>query len=238
MKKFLLILVGFICSGSLFAQDNLFSTESFIVKITGANLVVEDLLERKTVFQKIFSHPAGYVIDLDNDGNVEFLVNDFQETDGQNHYSVYIYNTVDSFYLVDSILSGLKEPYYTYSDELNEIVLITGSPDFDSLNTTEIESVFSPLICWGFIGNEFGLVNDQLYEIFINENEKYIDFLETQYKSKGKDCNTSNLLRSVIAAIYINYCYADEKAVADKSFDEFYTCDNKTKFKEAIEKLY
>jgi len=238
MKKFLLILIGFVLSGSLFAQDNLFTTESFIVKITGSNLVVEELLERKIVFQRDFIHPTGYVIDLDNDGNVEFLVNDYRETEGQSYYSVFIYNTVDSFYLIDSILSGMKEPYYTFSDEINEIILITGSPDFDDYNSTEIETIFSPLICWGFQGNEFGLINDRLYEIFINENEKYIDFVEAQFKAKGKDCNTANLLRGVIAAIYINYYLADEKAAAEKSFDEFYRCENKEKFKEEIKKLF
>ncbi len=238
MKKFLLILIGFILSNSFFAQDNLFTTESFIVKITGSKLVAEELLERKIVYQKNFIHPTGYVTDLDNDGNVEFLVNDCRESEGKNYYSVFIYNTIDSFYLIDSILSGLKEPYYTFSDEVNEVILITGSPDFDVYNSDEIETIFSPLVCWGFQGNEFGLVNDQLYDIFINENEKYIDFIEAQYKNKGKNCSTANLLRGVIASVYINYCYADEKAVADKSFDEFFVCDNKTLFKEEIKKLF
>jgi hypothetical protein len=238
MKKLLLILFGFILSGSVFAQDNLFTTESFIVKITGSKLVVEELLERKTIFRKDFIHPTGYVIDLDNDGNVEFLINDYSESEGKNFYSVFIYNTIDSFYLIDSILSGLKEPYYTFSDEINEVILITGSPDFDSYNSEEIETIFSPLICWGFQGNEFGLVNDQLYNIFINENEKYIDFIEEQYKAKGKNCNTANSLRGVIASIYINYYFADERAVADKALDEFFVCDNKARFKEEIIKLF
>ncbi|RJP70653.1 MAG: hypothetical protein C4539_05915 [Ignavibacteriales bacterium] len=238
MKKLLLILFGFILSGSVSAQDNLFTTESFIVKITGTKLIVEELLERKIVFRKDFIHPAGYVIDLDNDGNVEFLVNDCRESEGKNLYSVFIYNTVDSFYLIDSILSGLKEPYYTFSDEINEIILITGSPDFDTYNSDEIEMIYSPLICWGFHGNEFGLVNDQLYDIFINENEKNIDFVEEQYKAKGKNCNTANMLRGVIASIFINYYSADEKAVADKALDELFVCDNKARFKEEITKLF
>ncbi len=98
--------------------------------------------------------------------------------------------------------------------------------------------IYSPLICWGFHGNEFGLVNDQLYDIFINENEKNIDFVEEQYKAKGKNCNTANMLRGVIASIFINYYSADEKAVAEKALDELFVCDNKARFKEEITKLF
>jgi hypothetical protein len=120
---------------------------------------------------------------------------------------------------------------------LNKVILITGSPDFDSLNAPQLNKIFSPLVCWAIIGNELGIVNDRLYDIFISENEKYIEFADSLYKTRGSGCNTSFLIRSIIAAIFVNYIYADEKAVADKSLNKYYECDDKVKFKEAIEKL-
>ncbi|MCX6149295.1 MAG: hypothetical protein NTX22_02080 [Ignavibacteriales bacterium] len=236
MKRFLLVFIAFLLLDKSSAQDNLFSTESFIIKLSGANLLVENL-ERNIVFEKIFSHPKGFVVDMDNDGAVEFLVNDFTIRQGKSFYSTFLYNTVDTFYLIDSIYSGLKEPYYSFSDELNEVILITGSPDFDSLNTSEMETIYSPLVCWGFVGFELAIVNDQLYDFFIAENEKYIDFIDQFYKSKGTGCNSTSLLKSVIAALFVNYIYADEKAVAEKSIQQYYNCDDREKFKEAIKKL-
>jgi len=236
MKQYIFVFIVLFFQSILFAQENIFSTESFIIKLTGANLEAENL-DRAVVFQKSFDNPTGEVIDLNNDNNVEFIINDYSVTNGRKYYNTYVYNTLDSFYLIDSIYSGLKKPYYTYSYELNQFILITGSPDFDSLNTPEIEEVFSPLTCWGFLGAEFGIVNDKLYDIFLYENEKYIDFIDSLYKLKKKNCSTSRLVRSVIAAIFINYLYADEKSMAEKSFNQYYECDDKEKFKASIKKL-
>jgi hypothetical protein len=233
MKQFHFVFIAFLLQGILYAQENIFSTESFIIKLTGANLEAENP-ERTIVFQRSFNHPAGEVIDLDNDNNVEFLVNDYIISGGRKYFYTYVYNTLDTFYLVDSICSGLKKPYHTYSNELNEVILVTGSPDFDELNTTEMVEVFSPLVCWGFLGVEFGIVNDRLYDIFLNENEKNIDLLDSLYRIKKKNCTTSTLIRPIIAAIFINYLHADEKAMAEKSFSQYYNCDDKEKFKATI----
>ena len=237
MKKYLFVFIIFLSQSKSFAQDNIFSTESFIINLSGSNLTAENL-ERTVIFQKSFKNPAGVVVDLDNDNNVEFLVNDFSIIDGRKHYFTYIYNTLDTFYLMDSIYSGLKKPYYTFSYELNEVILISGSPDFDTLNTNQLDEIYSPLICWGFLGTEFGIVNDKLYDIFLTENEKHIDFIDSVYRVNIKSCGTSQLVRSIIAAVFINYLYADEKTMAEKSFYQYYDCDDKEKFKSSIQKLF
>lgn len=235
MKKFLLVFIIFIL-GKISAQENIFSTESFIIRLTGSNLYVENL-DRELIFESSFNNPNGNVIDFDNDGFVEFMLNDYSISSGRKYYYTYIYNTVDSFYLIDSIYSGLKKPYYTYSYELNEVILITGTPDTDTLNDLQNTEIFSPLICWGFANDEFGIINDRLYDIFIDENNKSIDYIDSLYNKDGKNCNTASILRSAIAAVFINYIYADEAAMADKSFNKYYNCEDKVKFKEAIKKL-
>jgi hypothetical protein len=64
-----------------------------------------------------------------------------------------------------------------------------------------------------------------------------MDYIDSLYNKYGNNCNTTIMLRSVIAAIFINYMYADESSVADKTFNKYYNCDDKVKFKEAIKKL-
>ena len=45
------------------------------------------------------------------------------------------------------------------------------------------------------------------------------------------------MLRSAIAAVFLNYIYADEAAIADKVLNKYYGCNDKEKFKEEIKKL-
>ena len=235
MKKFLFVLSILLLS-RLYAQDSLFSNDSFIISLKGINLYVENL-EGKLVFESSFNNPNGNVTDLDNDGYTEFILNDYLIRDGRKYYYTYLYNTIDSFYLIDSIYSGLKQPYLIYSDELSEEILVTGTPDTDTLNTTQSFKIFSPLICWGFTDNQFGIVNDKLYDIFIDENNNNIDYIDSLYRKYGKNCSTTIMLRAAIAAVFINYIYADESTVADKTFNKYYNCEDKEKFKEAIKKL-
>jgi hypothetical protein len=120
---------------------------------------------------------------------------------------------------------------------MNEVILITGTPDSDTLNTIQSSEIFSPLICWGFADNQFSIVNDKLYDIFIDENDNNIDYIDSLYRKYGNNCSTTMMLKAAITAVYINYIYADESSVADKFFDKYYNCGDKKEFKEAIKKL-
>lgn len=236
MKTFILFFVALV-AGPLFAQDSTFAVEDFNVKIQDAKLLVSDL-DNKTVFNRQFQYPTAYTLDIDGDGASELLINDDNEQDGQDYYTLYVYNTIGSFYLIDSVYSGLKEPYYFFSDEINNVVLVTGSPDFDSLNTSaQQENVFSPLICWSFTDSSLNIVNDQLYNIFLSENEANMKFMDSFYKENGKNCESSRRIRAAVAATYANYIYADEYALAEKLLEEYYLCGDLKSFKEQISKL-
>jgi hypothetical protein len=235
MKKFLLVFIIFLFS-TISAQDNIFSTESFIIKLTGRNLFVENL-DREMILEQSFNNPGGNVADLDGDGYVEFILEDYSVDKGRKYYYTYVYNTIDSFYLIDSIYSGLKKPYLTYSYELNEVIIITGTPDTDSLNDSDTFKIFSPLICWGFADDQFGIINDKLYDIFIDTNNKDLDYIDSLYNKYGNNCSTARMLRSAIAAVFLNYIYADEEAIAEKALNKYYGCSDKEKFKDEIKKL-
>lgn len=217
-------------------QSETFTADKYFIKLDNSILSVQDSAAQMVYTQK-FSHPTGYVADLDGDGTVEFLINDFREHDGTNSYSLYVFNTVDTFYLADSIYSGLKEPYYVFSPEIKSVVLITGSPDVDSLYNGQIENIFSPMVCWAVVDGELTIVNDQLYDIFMEENDKIISFIETYFKANAKDCTTSKQLISAIATLTINYYYAEEKTNAENVLKQFYFCDDREKLAEVLLKM-
>lgn len=235
MKTLLLLFVALL-GGYAFAQDSTFAVEDFNIKIQDAKLLAGDL-DNKTVYERQFQDPYAYTLDIDGDGASELLINDDTQTDGQDNYTLYVYNTVGSFYLIDSIYSGLKEPYSFFSDEINSVVLVTGSPDFDSLNVAGQDEVFSPLVCWSFVDSSLNIVNDQLYNVFLQENEANMNYMDSFFKERGRNCESSRLLKAVIASAYANYIYADEYALADKVLEEYYLCEDLKQFKEQISKL-
>lgn len=234
--KILLLLFVALMGGYAFAQDSTFAVEDFNIKIQDSRLLAGDL-DNKTVYQRQFQEPYAYTLDIDGDGASELLVNDDVKTDGQDYYTLYVYNTIGSFYLIDSIYSGLKEPYSFFSDEINNVVLVTGSPDFDSLNASGQDNVFSPLACWSFVDSSLSIVNDQLYNVFLSENEANMKFMDAFFKEHGKNCESSGILKAAIASTYANYIYADEYALADKLLEEYYLCEDLKQFKEQISKL-
>ncbi|HEX2868472.1 MAG TPA: hypothetical protein VHO03_15625 [Ignavibacteriales bacterium] len=236
MKTLLLFFVVLLSGGYSFAQDSTFAVEDFNIKIQDSRLLVGDL-DNKTVYDRQFQEPYAYTLDIDGDGAPELLINDAAEKDSLSYYTLYVYNTVGSFYLIDSIYSGLKEPYSFFSDEINNVVLVTGSPDFDSLNVQGQDNIFSPLVCWSFVDSSLSIVNDQLYNVFLSENDANMKYMDEVYREKGKNCQASRLLMAAIASTYANFIYADEYALADKLLEEYYLCEDLKQFKEQISKL-
>lgn len=213
-----------------------FTVDNFFISLSNNTLSVEDS-SKQIVFKQSFSHPAGYLADLDGDGTEEFLLNDYTESQGLDHYTLYVFNTVDTFYLADSIYSGLKEPYYTQSPEIKGVLLVTGSPDIDSLYTPQLDNSFSPLVCWAVVEGELTIVNERLYDIFIEENEKLIGFIDTYIKANGRDCGVARVLKNAIGTLYINYIYAGEKSSAESALRQYYKCDDIESFRQELQKI-
>lgn len=231
--KILLILILLFCE--LQAQDSL-SIEGFTAAIIDSKLVVQNQ-DNKIIYQKLFTNPEGVLVDLDNDNVNELLVSDFYEANNQYFYTLFLFSAYDDFNLVDSIYSGLEEPYYAFSDEINGYIIITGSPDFDELYNIQEESVFSPIVCWSYDGHELGIINDQLYSIYLDENEKIISYVTMAFNKSGKTCEISKQLKQAIATVYTNYYHAGEKTNAENFLKNYYLCKDIEEFKNKIKEL-
>lgn len=201
-----------------------------------------------------------FYVDFDNDGhneilNISFIIKDFLK-----FYTAYIYSDSsrnDSLYLIDSIYSGLKEPQFFFSEEINKMILVVGYPELDSLNLiSHLNSLknnfsledslltnkdgltyFSPLNCFSYDGFSFQNINDELYDIFINENEIMLDELDSQNVG-NKDCAFSSNNKNIIASIFINYLNASEKSLANEFLTQYYLCTDFEQFKNYLEKIY
>lgn len=230
----LILFISLVSSG--FAQEELLLLDKFKIRFQGNSLMVSSL-DNVVILNRKFNNPSPLTQDLDGDGNKELLITDCSQKDGACFYTIFLYNAIDSFYIVDSIYSGLKQPYIYSSEEINEDILVTGSPDFDSLYTPSLGASFSPIICWQYNGTELAIVNDKLYDIFISENEAIMDYIDVYLKENGKSCASAAKLKQAIASIYANYITADEKTNAEYSLKRYYSCDDLDKFKAVLKGL-
>lgn len=219
------------------AQDEVLLIDKFRIRLQSNTLLVSGSTSDAVVYRKIFNSPVSVAQDLDNDGVKELLITDCRKEGEACRYTVFIFNTVDSFYVVDSIYSGLKQPYTFASEEISEEVLVTGSPDFDSLYAPSLGSSFSPVICWQYNGSELQIINDKLYDIFISENEAMIEYIDVFLKENGRNCISFGILRQAIASVYANYITADEQTNAEYTLKRYYSCDDLDKFKALITSL-
>lgn len=235
------IITKFILFLSLFtsysAQEELILIDKFKIRLKSNILIVSDQNSDAVIYQKQYANPAPLTLDLDNDGIKELLITDCIQKEGVCTYTIFLFNTADSFYVVDSIYSGLKQPYCFTSEEINEEVLVTGSADFDSLYSPVLSNSFSPIICWQYNGTELEIVNDKLYDVFISENETMIEFIDIYLKENGKNCASFSKLKQAIAAIYANYMTADEKTNAEYTLKRYYSCDDLDKFRALLNSL-
>ena len=73
---------------------------------------------------------------------------------------------------------------------------------------------------------QFFLVNDEVYNVFINENESIINYLDDYLNDNSKNCKTSITVKAAIAAAYANYINAGEKSVASQFLKNYYLCED------------
>ncbi len=212
-----------------------FSFDNFNVKLSGISVKAFDNNDR-LVYSRNFHNPVPDAEDLDGDGVNEFIITDSYTENNQIFFEYYIFNTIDSFYTADSIFSGLFEPYTAISEDLGETVVVAGNPDFDSLNTAA-NSAFVPVNCWKYDEREVFLVNSEIYDIFINENDNLVDYIEERLSETGKTCSGSKELKAAIAAVYVNYKSAGEGVIAKKFLRKYYICEDLIQFETGINKI-
>lgn len=225
-------LIFFLMNGVIFSQND--SITLFNVAIIGNVLSVSDY-SGNILYEKQFQNPEDALLDFDGDGNDELLIVDsFSEK--QVYYSAYLFNVTDTVYLIDSVYSGVYQPYFIYSEEINQMVLIAGYPELDSLNrVSDLDTVFSPINCFAFEGEKIYSVNEELYELFIAENDALISLIQQKMK---RDCNGSKKMLPAICSVYINYLNASEKSLADKFLNEYYFCKDKQKIQTFLRELF
>ncbi len=234
MKK-LQILFLLIFSSQVFAQNEIYDYGTFFLTIENSTL--KAFRPDSTIFyQKKFFDPQDFSVDLDSDNVDEFIITDCSLSGGKKNYALYVYCTLDTFYLVDSVNSGLMEPYQTISKELKTTLLVTGSPDFDSLNSSD-SLIFLPLNFWKYEEGGLFLANASVYDLFISENDDIIDFIEDYYLRSGKSCASTSKIKAAVASGYINYYNAGEKSLASLFLKKYYLCGDAEDFKNNILKL-
>jgi hypothetical protein len=218
-----------------FAQVNSYPFEFFTAHIEGTKLSIITP-EQNLIYEKDFVHPAVYTSDLDEDGINELLIVDSILSDNRINFNLFIYNTLDSFYLADSISSGSYLPYETVSEEVSGIIIVSGNPLFDLLNEG-VEEYFIPVNCWKYEDAALILMNADIYDIFISENEFLIDYIDDIYLEYGEECSTSLKLKSAIASAYANYINAGEESVASQFLKNYYLCEDFEEFRNKISEM-
>ncbi len=231
------ILIFILCIASLksFSQERNYTLNIFTGKFEQNHLEVFDST-RKPVYEKTFHHPEEQLVDLDNDGVNEFLVTDYYKSGGADFYTLYIYNTIDSFYVADSIQSGYLEPLERESKEYGGIIVVTGNYKFDNFNK-DSEDKYLPIECWHYENGKISSINDQIYNIFISENDALIDLLDSYFSDNNNDCSSAAKVKGIIASVYANYISAGEKILASQFLKKYYHCDDFEIFKQKLNEL-
>ena len=234
MKNFVLFFL-FSFTINLFAQEDTLSFDNFYLTLQGNFLKVFNA-DNSVIYQKKFFNPSAYTSDLNDDNSDEYLVLDSALNNNIPWYTLYIYNTQNNFSFIDSIISGSTEPYETTSGDLGGTIIVAGNPDFEKLNMNT-DNFFIPINCWHYEDSAIFLVNDEVYNAFMNENESIIDYIDDYLIDNSKGCKTSIALKAPIAAAYVNYINAGEKSVASQFLKNYYLCNDIDQFKQKLNEL-
>lgn len=224
----------------LFSQ-NYKSNNRSVLQAGSFSINIEDNLVKafnekgKNVFREKFVHPNGMISDLDADGIDEYIIIDSSSFKGEPSYKIYIYNTVDSFYIVDSINSGRTSPYFQIDDRTDEVTLVTGNADFDKYNINP-DFFFSPLNCWKYESSNIFLSNEDMYELLLTENENILEFIEDNSRDPDS-CNFSKKILGAVISAYANYINAGETAIASQFLRKYYLCSDFDQLKKELQKM-
>ncbi len=234
MKNFVLSFLLFF-SINLFAQEDTLSFDNFYLTFQNNELSAFDN-SNGIIYKKKFINPSPYISDLNDDNLDEYLVLDSTTNKGLPWFTLYIYNTIDKFSFIDSIVSGTTEPYEATSSEIGGTIIISGNIDFEQFNNRN-DNYFIPINCWRYEDSSIFLVNDEVYNVFINENESIINYLDDYFNDNPKNCKASDAEKAPIVAAYVNYINAGEKSVASQFLKNYYLCEDLPAFKQELNKL-
>lgn len=235
MRVQILILILFVASIKSFSQERNYTLNIFTAKFFQNHLEVFDST-KEHIYEKTFNNPQATLADLDNDGVDEFLVTDSHKKGESDFYTLYIYNTIDSFYVADSIQSGFMEPTERESKEYGGIIVLTGNSNFDIFNR-DSEDKYLPIECWHYENGKINFISDQIYNIFISENDTLTEELDSYLESNPDDCNSLAKVKGLIASIYANYMSAGENILANQFLKKYYHCNDLEIFKKKLNEL-
>ncbi len=235
MRSPLLLILFVVMNLDVYSQEKVFNFNSFKVEITNSQLN-EYNKDKQVVYTKYFRSPHDFALDLDGDGTYEYLVSDSYTDSGKTFYVLYVFNTFDSLSLADSIMSGLVEPYEINSTETGGPIIVSGNPNFDSLNI-DSEDVFLPINCWSYKNGKLSLINNLLYKIFEKQNEDIIDYIDNYYLTNKSDCKSASKIKAAIAAGYVNYIHSGDKILARQFIRQYYHCDDSAAFQQLLDNL-
>jgi hypothetical protein len=238
MNKIFFISLFVIFSGAAFPQQ-IFTFDHFTAQLHDSLLTVTDNTTNDIIFEMTFSDPHDYTVDLDNDSVNEYIVIDSAALGNIPDYTIYIFNTLDEFSLADSIRSGTTEPYDMFSNEEGGEIIVTGNPDFEYFDSDDDQDsdIFLPINCWKYESGQIYLVNADIYDLYIQENEEIIDYLDSFTDSGEYDCDLSRRNISAIAAGYANYINAGELTIASQFIKKYYLCADMNEFLDNINRI-
>jgi hypothetical protein len=232
MKLKYCLLIVFVFSARCFCQGRTYIYDSFSAKIENSNLQVFDK-NKNVVLEKKFSDPYDLSVDLDGDGTEEYIVIDDSKKNDRDCYTLYIFNTADTFYIADSVVSGLLEPYQANSEEAGGTIIVAGNAKFDSLNPPNIDP-YLPINCFQYSKGKLSNANGKIYKLFVAENDTMLDVIDSYYNANGNDCKATTAMKGVIASIYVNYMHAGDKLLATQFLRRYYHCDDMEDFRKKL----
>lgn len=175
-------------------------------------------------YSKQFFRPDLIEFDLDSDGNTELIIIDSLQTNGYYLFNVFVFSTLDTFYLVESIISAIFPPTITFSDETESFIIVFGDSEFLQFIKQNEKFPTVPISVWKYEEGELFNINDEIYDVFINANENLINFLDNFETEIKKDCNETEKFTSVIVTIYVNFIRANETSNSQQFMKKYYLC--------------
>ena len=247
LMKYIFLVVFLLLTAQLFPQSDSTRIDSAQSDSTQADfelftVTLKDSLltvisnEGDLVYSRSFQHPDFTTADLDSDGVEEYIVTDYKTIDGNNDYTLFVYNTLDTFYCVDSIRSGFIEPYFVYSQEVESNIIVAGMAQFNELNLNK-DDISLPVSVWKYDDASLTNINNEIYDLFESESDAVIDYLEDYFDSNVESCNSSKEAENIIAAGYVNLLSAGEISVASQFLKKYYLCPDIESFRLRIENL-
>lgn len=191
---------------------------------SGGFLITAFDIDGNEFYTKQFFRPELSEIDLDSDGNNELIIIDTSFFNNLSSFEIFIYSTLDSFYLVDSILSAIYYPSIIFSEETESNILVIGDSEFLKFVKKDEKFPTVPISIWKYEEGELFNINDEIYEPFVNSNENLLNFLDNFEPIINEDCNESEKFTSVIVSIYVNFIRANENSNSQQFIKNYYLC--------------